>query len=68
MYVILGASGNTGQVVAENLLAREQKFASSAEMPLTYKLSPPKVPRYVSATSPKPRLLPKLSTKLTPPM
>ncbi len=25
MYVILGASGNTGQVVAENLLAREQK-------------------------------------------
>ena len=25
MYVILGASGNTGHVVAENLLAREQK-------------------------------------------
>ena len=26
MYVILGASGNTGHVVAENLLAREQKI------------------------------------------
>lgn len=25
MYVVLGASGNTGHVVAKNLLARQQK-------------------------------------------
>jgi uncharacterized protein YbjT (DUF2867 family) len=25
MYVVLGASGNTGHVVAQNLLARQQK-------------------------------------------
>ena len=33
MFVITGATGNTGSVIAEKLLAQGERFASSAGTP-----------------------------------
>jgi hypothetical protein len=68
MHVVLGASGHTGHIVAQNLLARQQRFASSAETQLTCKLTRRKVRMYSSPMSPMRPPSPKPFTRQTQPM
>jgi hypothetical protein len=57
VYVVLGASGNTGHVVAKTLLSRGQKvrkFASSVEVQSAGSFSQPKALRFLWAMRPMP--------------
>ena len=62
MYVVLGASGNTGHVVAQNLLASGRKVRVVGRNAAHLQFSPPKARRFSSATSPTHPLWPKLPT------